>query len=145
MSHLNGAGQYRIPITLRRHRRTAEFLPKSDELRDGDIGALDAPNHRPLALKVDGSGYHIGDILYSCENQTIVVTTIQQNGSALRKIKWSFNRVHMSRRLIGVGQVVHEKARLEERIFQNLMTRCENQISNIRSPSPSNAYLLILI
>jgi hypothetical protein len=66
--------------------RTADLLSQSDELPDGSVGSSDTANNRPLALKVDRSRDHVGEILHGGESDTVVFTTIQHKSSTVIEV-----------------------------------------------------------
>ena len=100
--------------------RTADLLSQSDELPNGHVGASDAADDRPLALVVDRSRDHVGEILHCGEGEAVVVSAVRHQGSAFVEVDWQLHCVDVLRRFVWACQVVQEEARLEECVFENL-------------------------
>lgn len=69
---------------------TADFLAEGYKLSDGDVGASDTPDNRPLSLEINGHGYHISEIMHCSEGDLVIIAAIYEDGSAVFKIEWGF-------------------------------------------------------
>ena len=88
--------------------RTADLLSQSDELPNGHVGASDATDNGPLALKVDRSRDHVGEILHCSEGKAIVVSAVQYKSSAFVEVDWQLHHVDVLGRFVRACQVIQE-------------------------------------
>jgi hypothetical protein len=60
-----------------------------------ELGTFDAAKNRPLAVILDGSGDNVREVLHRSERDTVIVTSIQREGSAFIEINLSFKRAEV--------------------------------------------------
>lgn len=99
---------------------TANSLAKGNELPYRELGAFDAPDHGPLPVVFDGSGYYVGEILRRGKRDETIVSALHRKRSAVIKVDGSLDGSNVFGRLVRIGQVIDKQARLEKRILKNL-------------------------
>jgi hypothetical protein len=89
------ANGYRTKGIDSKGKPTANLFAKSEQLPYRELGTFDAAKNRPLAVILDGSGDNVREVLHRSERDTVIVTSIQREGSAFIEINLSFKRAEV--------------------------------------------------
>ncbi|KAF4506493.1 hypothetical protein G6O67_006574 [Ophiocordyceps sinensis] len=71
--------------------RTADSLANGNELPNRDVATPDATDDGPLAMVLDGSGHHVGEVLHRGERDGVVRAAFCHEHSAIVKVDGSLD------------------------------------------------------
>jgi hypothetical protein len=64
-------------------------------LADRELGTSDTANDRPLTFVLDGLGHDVGKVLHRGEGDTVIVASIQYEGSAFVEVDLGLKSMEM--------------------------------------------------